>query len=198
MEQYPTVKRKLALLVESACTAKLWLVQEKGIGEDMPSTLVGWESHKINVLVQADERLRAKPLEERHRRLRRVALCIMKGWAPEEMTLISEGYCNVGTEDDDRPLAEAFVDNPDVKECLTFVHVTPRLKPLVIAVPYSCGLGRVTTFDMPSRAYTADFEEQWQPLADALGFPPPFTPDPAKVVAEIDALGWAIGEDVWG
>jgi hypothetical protein len=198
VEQYLTVKRKLALLIESACTAKLWLVQEKGIGEDMPSTLVGWKSHKVNVLVQADERLRSKPLEDRHRRLEGVALNLMRGWCPDEMTLISEGYCNVGSEDDDRPLAEAFVDNPSIKECLTFVHVAPRLKPFVVAVPYSCGLGRVTTFDAPSRAYAADFEEQWGPIAAALGRRSPSKPDPSNAEREIGALGWSLGEDVWG
>ncbi len=177
--------------------AKLLLVQEKGIGEDMPSTLVGWESHRINVLVQADERLRLKPLEDRYRRLGQVAGHLMTGWCPDEMTLVSEGFCNVGQEDEDRPLSEAFVDNPDVKECLTFVHVTPHLKPLVIAVPYVCGLGRTTVFGGPSRAYAADFSEEWEPLASALGCPPAFTPDPEKVMGRIVELGWSLAEDVW-
>lgn len=178
--------------------AKLLLVQEKGIGEDLPTTIVGWESHKVNVLAQAGERIRHKPLDERYRRLTLVAREVMNGWCPDEFTLISEGFCNVGSEDEQRPLSEAFVDNPDVRECLTFVHVTTRLKPLVIAVPYKCGLGRTTAFDGPSRAYSADFAEQWEPLVDALTYHPQDVADAAKAGREIELLGWSLPDDAFG
>ena len=194
MERYPTTKDKLGLLIESSCIAKVFLVQEKGIGEDMPPTIVGWTKDKVTVLAQADME---RQLQEVSKQIERLAELVVGGWGTGEVTLITEGYCNVGAEQEERPLREAFIDNPDIKECLSFIHVSHTGKPVVVAVPYTCGLGRTTTMGMVTRVYADDFSHYWKPIASAILSKQPLTSLDIDEVEEIKSLGWSVVDEYW-
>jgi len=197
VQDYPYIKDKLALLVESACLAKTLLVDSEGIGEDLPSTLVGWNANRINVLAQSTSDIRNNSFEDRYNRLEEVGAYIARGWNPSEITFISEGYANISDTIEERALSEAFITNPNIVECLTFVHISSDLTPIAIAVPYKCGLGRTTTYDTPARAYAQDFANQWGPLTKAMNTNQHNRLSEHEATTAISHLGWTIGKDNW-
>lgn len=203
MERYPSNIEKLALLVESTCIAKSLLVQEKGIGEDLGATLVGWDDDVFTILIQADENMMRRPRDRRLESLYRCALHVRDGWYPNTFTFISEGYCQIDNTDqpETRPLDEAFVDNPDVTECLTFIHVTED-DTTVVVLPYSQHFGRVVEYGAVKRAKPALFEEQATPLRQALALEPDtptlnFDDHIEQTIALIEREGWQVVHDLW-
>jgi hypothetical protein len=203
VESYPTAKDKLALLIESTCIAKSVLVHEKGIGEDLPPTLVGWDDDTFTILIQAGERMMSRPRDQRLESLYRCAMHVRDGWYNNTFTFISEGYCQITNTDnpETRPLDQAFVDNHDVTECLTFIHVTEGTTTVVV-LPYRQLLGRVVEYDVIQRAKAALFEPQAAPLRQALTIEPDTPYDEwdnhiARVVDLIEREGWQVVHDLW-
>ena len=202
MDRYPTAKDKLALLIESTCIAKSLLVQEKGIGEDLPSTLVGWDEDSFLILIQAGEQVKNRSRDRRLESLYRCAMHVRDGWYPDTFTFINEGYCQVdGTTPETRPLPEAFVDNPTVSECLTFIHVTATTT-VVVALPYRQLLGRVVDYGTITRVKASHFDAEAAPLQQALNIEPPTPVDLwddhiTRVVQLIEREGWQAVHDLW-
>lgn len=202
MERYPTARDKLALLIESTCIAKSLLVQEKGIGEDLPPTLVGWDDDTFLILIQANERMKTRPRDRRLESLYRCAMHVRDGWYPDTFTFISEGYCQIdGTIPETRPLPEAFVDNPTVSECLTFIHVTATTT-TVVALPYRQLLGRVVDYGVLTRVKAEYFEAEAKPLRQSLNIEPPTPTDLwdnhiARIIELVEREGWDVVHDLW-
>lgn len=169
MERYHDPMEKLALAIDSGQIAKSALVDINGIGEDVPATLICWVDDRIKVMIQAGpEHMLLSPIS-RLSDLSSIALIARGGWMTEAMTLILEGYCSLDENNQDpRPLDEAFIDNPRVSECLTFIHASPNEEPMIAVSPYSVGLGRVTSFLKPRFSHQEPFERHFKPLMDAL------------------------------
>lgn len=202
MERYPSPQDKLALLIESTCIAKSLLVQEKGIGEDLPPTLVGWDDGTFLILIQAGEQLKTRTRDRRLESLYRCAMHVRDGWYPDSFTFINEGYCQVdGTIPETRPLPEAFVDNPTVSECLTFIHVTATTT-VVVALPYRQLLGRIVDYGTVTRVKADYFDGEASPLQRALNIEPDTPVDMwndhiTYVIDCIEREGWDVVHDLW-
>ena len=198
VDRYKTTKDKLQLVMESTCMAKCLLVEEQGIGEDLPSTLVGWESDRFAVLVQAEPRIMKLSREKRLNTLEKVSEYLRNGWQTTSFTFISEGFCNTGQNEETRPLDEAFINNPDVLECITFVHVTPT-SAIVVAAPYKQKLGRIVEFQQVSTANSGSFNEQTNPLQRILNKPIDLlkTKQTDLIVDDILQQGWQVVHDIW-
>ena len=203
VERYRSTKEKIALLVSSTSMAKAVLVLEEGIGQDLPATLVGWEGDRFVCLAQATDTIMNGTRKKRLHSLANVAALMKDGWDPDSFTFISEGYCNTGQSEDDRPLPEAFCDNHEVKECLTFIHVTNN-NIIVVVLPYHQDYGRIVRYDELSKASASSFADQALPLQYVLltdvhtlisdmDLGNPIT-DPTIL---IEHQGWQVVHDMW-
>jgi hypothetical protein len=198
MEQYHESLEKLALALESVQMAKSFLIEMEGIGQDLPATLMGWFDDRIAVMIQAGEEHANDTPMQRIADISSIALIAKGGWLCESMTLVLEGYCSL-TEDtmDERPLNEAFVDNPAVSECLTFVHVDKGDDPIIAVSPYSVGLGRVTSFSKPKFSNKEPFRSHFEPLMKALAHERGASSVPVRrrhdaATELIGQLGWSV------
>jgi hypothetical protein len=197
MDQYKEEMEKIALAIQSVQMAKSLLVECEGIGQDLPATLMCWHDHKISAMVQAGPDVANQTPARKLSDLSTIALIAKTGWRASAMTLVVEGYCKM-TDDstETRPLDEAFVDNPSVSECLTFIHVENE-DPLIVVSPYSVGLGRVTSFHPPKLSYREPFARHFEPLMAALQHEVDgdrVDPDRRDASARklIDSLGWVV------
>lgn len=123
--------------------AKENLVEEEGIGEDLPFTLFGWKDSVLTVVGQLHPPLMR---EDQTQRLARVYFCasmFRMGWGVDAMTFMAEAYCSdKPDETSGHPLDSLFASgNKNVSECITFTHVDENEMSLVL-VPYKIGLGR--------------------------------------------------------
>jgi hypothetical protein len=197
VESYPTAKDKLALLIESTSIAKSVLIVDKGIGEDLPPTLVGWDDDAFTVIIQADEQVAKRPRTYRLRTLNTCALALRDGWYPDSFTYIGEGYCQLETDDiETRPLDEAFVDNPTVSECLTFLHVTSDTS-LAVVLPYKQLVGRHVEYGTITRINSTSFTPEIETLQRALNAEPPlptttYTQHLNEITHHIQRTGWQL------
>jgi hypothetical protein len=188
---------KIALAMQSVQMAKSLLVECEGIGQDLPATLMCWHDHKISAMVQAGPDVANQTPARKLSDLSTIALIAKTGWQASAMTLVVEGYCQMSDDvTETRPLDEAFVDNPSVSECLTFIHVEDE-DPVIVVSPYSVGLGRVTAFDSPKLSYREPFKRHFESLMAALqhevdGDKVDSARRESSACKLIDSLGWVV------
>lgn len=152
MDEQPESIGKLALCVSSCMVAKDVLVEQEGIGEDLPFTLFGWVDSSLVIVAQLDKGLMKSDPDER---LKRVAFCsglFRMGWGVDSITFMAEAYCSTDPEKTEgEPLDLLFANGHDyVSECLTFTHVDGETPSLVL-LPYRIGLGRKVEWESPIR-----------------------------------------------
>lgn len=143
MEEQSDRLGKLALCVSSCILAKENLIEEEGIGEDLPFTLFGWRGSSLAIVAQLHSSLMKEEQTERLSRLYFCASMFRMGWAVDAMTFMAEAYCSDNPDETfGSQLDVLFASgNMNVSECITFTHVDENQISLVLA-PYKIGLGR--------------------------------------------------------
>jgi len=149
-ETYPSPESKIWLAIESAKAAKRLTVAEDGIGEDLTYNLLAWRDDLLTAVCQLDHRLMSEPPTDRLGRVREVAILCRTGYRATALTMVAEGYCAPDPRDVDLsvPLADQFVSNDSVRECLTITHLEDG-QTMILAVPYTYGVPRKVEFDLP-------------------------------------------------
>lgn len=114
----------MALVIESVSCAKIDIVKEYGVGEDLTISLYGWVDDRLAIICQMEDKIMNGDKLERFKKLINAACIMRQGWGVSEFTLVAEGYCSTNPEETrDESLDVMFVKNPNVFECLTFTHV---------------------------------------------------------------------------
>lgn len=132
--------------------AKDALVEQEGIGEDLPFTVFGWCGSTLTVVAQLDSSLMKIEPDDR---LIRVSFCssmFRMGWGVDSITFMAEAYCSTDPEKTkNEQLDFLFANNHDyVSECLTFTHVDEN-GPSLVLLPYKVGFGRKIQWEAPIR-----------------------------------------------
>jgi hypothetical protein len=139
---------KIALACESAKVAKAITTQEEGIGEDLSYNLIAWRDTLVTAIAQLQYNLITA--EDRLMRVLEAVKAMRLGYRANGITFVAEGYCTSDPAliDTTKPLRQQFVENRNVRECLTVTHVElNQIK--VMALPYTYEVGRKVRFDDP-------------------------------------------------
>jgi hypothetical protein len=149
-DTYPTPRDKIELVAVATRVAKETMVAEDGIGEDVPFSLMVWRDEHLTAICQLDAGLRDELSGERLFRTVEAAAACRRGFDATAFTFVTEGYCAMDPLliDPDVPLAAQFVENTDVKECLTVTHIEAG-NVYLSALPYKYEVGRKMNWDAP-------------------------------------------------
>lgn len=149
-DTYPTPVDKIALVATSSRLAKQVTVSEDGIGEDLPFNLMVWRDDQLTAICQLDSELRDEHPGERLARTVNAAFICRRGFDATAFTFVTEGFCATDPEliDPDVPLAQQFVTNTQVRECLTLTHIEAG-NVYLSAQPYTYELGRRVVWGDP-------------------------------------------------
>lgn len=141
---YTTPIEKIALVASASQVAKQVTVTEDGVGEDLPFSLMVWRDSVLTAICQLDSDLSDESPGERLARTVSAAAVCRWGFDATAFTFVTEGYCatDPALVHGDEPLAEQFVHNRDVHECLTLTHIEAG-NVYLSAQPYRYALGRV-------------------------------------------------------
>jgi hypothetical protein len=148
MDTYPDTYSKVALSMTAAQKAKEGLVEELGIGEDLPFNFFGWAEDELIMLVQCSRMDMKMPAGPRLEKCSGALEAMRRYWGCDSITLVAEGFQSrkpkmlSGDE-----LIEAFTDkSSEIEEVLTATHVEVDTfgAPMatLISVPYQYLLGR--------------------------------------------------------
>jgi hypothetical protein len=148
-----TPSEKIALVAAATKVAKEETVAVEGIGEDIPFSLMVWREGTLIAICQLDATLSDEQPGERLLRTVEAAAACRRGYDATAFTFVTEGYCATDPDaiDDDTPLAQQFVTNVDVRECLTITHIEAG-NIYLAALPYRYELGRRMAWD-PTLTY---------------------------------------------
>lgn len=149
MDEYVNEISKIALALTSAQLAKETAIKEFGIGEEVATHFLGWQSGKLAIVCQMRNDLHRSDIQERFSQSKELCAILRKYWWITSLSMVAEGYCSFDkNKTGGQNLAEAFLDKEmPVKECLTVSHVSIDLdghinQPSMVAVPYSAHVGR--------------------------------------------------------
>ena len=153
MDSYPSAEDKIYLAIESAKVAKRVTILEDGIGEDLSFNLLVWRGRALTAVCQLSASLKDDDPAARLSRTVEAAILCRTGFEATQFTFIAEGYCATDPAqiDHTKTLAEQFVTNKAVRECLTITHLDGN-EVRVISMPYSYDVGRKVIFDHPFEA----------------------------------------------
>lgn len=147
VQMYPATEDKIGLVVSSARRAKADVVRDHGIGEEVRTTLFGWRDDRLIQVAQATADVMRTSPEHRTLVFSRAGFVFRRGFACDELTLLSEGWCAT-TSAPRQELPQRFADGDrDVHECLVVTHVDQDAQVTVAASPYTYGLARRVSFD---------------------------------------------------
>ena len=144
----------MALAITSTQLAKQNVVDEFGIGEDLPFMFMGWRGDRLVAMVGFCREDMLKPVTERLPNVAKACSALRAMHWVDSITLVAEGYMSKepfllkGQE-----LASAFAnhDMRRVSECLTTSHVWINRKhqpqAMLMSTPYSYLLGRHVVWD---------------------------------------------------
>jgi hypothetical protein len=148
MDTYPDTYSKVALSMTAAQKAKEGLVEELGIGEDLPFNFFGWAEDQLVMLIQCSKIDMKLPAGTRLEKCTAALEAMRRYWGCDEITLVAEGFQSrqpkmlSGEE-----LIQAFTDqSSEIEEVLTATHVelddfgVPMAT--LISIPYQYLLGR--------------------------------------------------------
>lgn len=148
MATYRTPQEKIALVAAATKIAKEESVAIEGIGEDLPFSLMAWNDSALAAICQLDASLGDELPGERLIRTIEAATICRRGFEATAFTFVTEGYCatDPAAIDSDTPLATQFINNHDVKECLTVTHIEAG-NIYLAAIPYRYQLGRTMQWE---------------------------------------------------
>ena len=153
VDSHPTPEDKIVLAIESAKVAKRITTAEDGIGEDLTFNLLAWRNDDLTAICQLSSSLMGERPDARLSRTVEVAILCRTGFEANALTFVAEGYCATHPDqiDPTQTLAEQFVTNRAVRECLTITHLDGN-EARIVSVPYSYDVGRKVIFDDPMEA----------------------------------------------
>ncbi len=148
METYPDTYSKLALSMTAAQQAKESLVDELGVGEDLPFNFFGWCENELLLIIQCSKADMDMPAAARLEKCEHAIGAMREYWHCDEITLVAEGFQSKtpemlkGTD-----IFQAFVDkSSEIEEVLTATHVEidefDNPMATLVSVPYQYLLGR--------------------------------------------------------
>lgn len=201
VDVYPDRVSKLLLAGESAKVAKQFTVMEDGIGEDLCYNVMGWKDHSLTSIFQLKREFATDP-SRLTRTLDAIAVARF-GFDIDAVTFIAEGYCAMDPEkvDHTRPLSEQFVDNHEIRECITVTHIEDGVTEIV-ALPYSYAIPRRVQWSQPLRYPTHPTENEFvKSIAYILTLEPGLRTVGdaewrAAMATDIEALGFHVHRDV--
>lgn len=148
MDTYQDTYAKVALAMTSAQKAKEGLVDELGIGEDLPFNFFGWAEDQLVLVIQCSRQDMKLSVGIRLEKCVAALEAMRRYWGCDEITLVAEGYQSrqpkmlSGDE-----LIQAFTDqSSEIEEVLTATHIelddfgVPVAT--LISIPYQYLLGR--------------------------------------------------------
>ncbi len=148
-DRYPDKYAKMALAITSTQVAKQNIVDQFGIGEDLPFMFMGWHGDTLAVMLgfgQEDMRL---PVPERLPKVSMACNVMRVLYWVDSITFVAEGFMSKEPfQLKGRELSKAFADNDTgkVSECLTTSHVWINRKDqpeaMLMSTPYTYVVGR--------------------------------------------------------
>lgn len=153
MDSYDDIYSKVALALTSAQVAKQGVVDDAGIGEDIPFTFMGWDGPRLAVLMSLGPETMSKPVLERMPLVAAVSEIMRKVYCVDSITFVAEGYISKSVLNVRwRDLRKDFANNDkDVSECINVVQIGfdsfghPYAS--LMAAAYSYGKGREVTWN---------------------------------------------------
>jgi hypothetical protein len=148
MEIYSDTYSKLALSMTAAQHAKENLVEELGIGEDLPFNFFGWCENELILIIQCSKADMKKPAAARLEKCEHAIQAMRRFWNCDAITLVAEGFQSKTPEMlKGADIFQAFLDkSAEIEEVLTATHVEMDdfNKPMatLVSVPYQYLLGR--------------------------------------------------------
>ena len=147
----------MALGLTSAQVAKNYIVEDFGIGEDLPFTFFFWQGGDLLFAAQMKREFMLLAVEDRLSHCGRMAALIASSFmGVSAITFVAEAFETLDkTRLDGRDLRTAFIEEKDlVRECLTITHcernsVNGELELTLASLPYEYNLGRSIEWGAP-------------------------------------------------
>lgn len=148
---------KMALSLTSSQVAKNYMVEDFGIGEDLPFTFFMWSGGDLMLAIQLRRELMQEAVEKRLSQCHVMCASICSAIPSiSAISFIAEGFETLEKNRlNGRDLRTAFIEEGDmVKECITVTHCeklpkTGNLELTLLSLPYEYKLGRVINWGNP-------------------------------------------------
>lgn len=148
-DRYRDKYAKMALAITSTQLAKQNVVDEFGIGEDLPFMFMGWRGDRLVALVGFCSEDMLKSVPERLPNVSKACTALRAMHWVDSITFVAEGYMSKEPFSlKGQKLAAAFADHDmkRVSECLTVSHLWINTKnqpqAMLMSTPYTYLLGR--------------------------------------------------------
>ena len=148
-DRYPDKYAKIALAITSMQLAKQNVVDEFGIGEDLPFMVMGWRADRLVAMIGFSREDMRRPVAERLPNVAMACRALRSLHWVDSITFVAEGYMSKEPFNlKGRELSTAFADNDSAKvtECLTTSHLWINKKgqaqAMLMSTPYNYLLGR--------------------------------------------------------
>lgn len=146
----------MALALTSSQMAKNFMVEDFGVGEDLPFTFFFWGNSHLLFAVQLMKEKMLLPVPARISLCSDMCVALCSFWQVDAITFIAEGFETFDkTRLEGRELRQAFIEETDlVKECLAITHgelnsVNGKLEMTLLSLPYQYELGRKIDWGSP-------------------------------------------------
>jgi hypothetical protein len=156
VDNYSDSMSKMALALTSSQLAKNFMVEDFGIGEDLPFTFFFWEGGDLLFAVQLRKDRMSLPVSARISLCSDMCSALCSFWDVTAISFIAEGFETLDkTRLEGRELRQAFVEEHDlVRECLTVTHgernfVNNQLEMTLLSLPYHYEVGRTIDWGKP-------------------------------------------------
>jgi hypothetical protein len=156
MDSYDDPLSKMALVLTSSQIAKNYLVEDHGIGEDLPFTFFFWRDGYIVFAVQLLKQHMNLAVLDRLSKCSDMSSAICSCWGITGISFVAEGFETLDKQKlDGRELRQAFIEEEGlVSECLTVTHceinpINNKFELTLLSLPYSYELGRNVSWGKP-------------------------------------------------
>lgn len=156
VESYNDSMGKMALALTSSQVAKNFIVEDYGIGEDLPFTFFFWGGGALYMAVQLQKEKMILPVEDRIARCGDMCAAICSFWQTSAISFIAEGFETLDKSKlKGRELRQAFIEEDNlVSECLTVTHcernsINNKYELTLLSLPYEYELGRKVDWGRP-------------------------------------------------
>jgi len=157
VNNYDDAMSKMALSLTSAQVAKNYIVEDFGIGEDLPFTFFFWQGGHLLMAAQMRRELMLLAVQDRLERCGHMAAKVSSSFPDvSAITFVAEAFETLDKSRlDGRELRAAFVEEKDlVRECLTITHceqnrANGQLELTLASLPYEYKLGRTIDWGAP-------------------------------------------------
>lgn len=157
MDKYDDAMSKMALGLTSSQVAKNFMVEDFGIGEEIPFTFFMWSGGDLTLAIQLKRELMQQPVDTRLSRCQTMCMAICSAVSSiTAISFIAEGFETLNKNRlEGRDLRSAFIEEDDlVRECITVTHCekitqTENLEITLLSLPYEYKLGRLIDWGKP-------------------------------------------------